>query len=37
MKTYGVFALGTRVVYLIADKIEVIDIRRVRHRKDVYE
>ena len=26
-----------RVVYLIADKIEVIDIRRVRHRKDVYE
>lgn len=25
-----------RVVYLIADKIEVIDIRRVRHRKDIY-
>jgi len=26
-----------RVIYSIADKIEVIDIRRVRHRKDVYE
>lgn len=26
-----------RVIYAIADKIEVIDIRRVRHRKDVYE
>ena len=26
-----------RVIYLIADKIEVIDIRRVRHRKGVYE
>ncbi len=26
-----------RVVYSIADRIEVIDIRRVRHRKDVYE
>ena len=26
-----------RIVYLIADKIEVIEIRRVRHRKDVYE
>ena len=26
-----------RVIYSIADKIEVIDVRRVRHRKDVYE
>jgi len=26
-----------RVIYSIADKIEVLDIRRVRHRKDVYE
>ena len=26
-----------RVIYLIADAIEVIDVRRVRHRKDVYE
>jgi len=26
-----------RVIYSIEDKIEVIDIRRVRHRKDVYE
>jgi mRNA interferase RelE/StbE len=26
-----------RVIYLIADRIEVIDIRRVRHRKEVYE
>jgi len=26
-----------RVIYSVADKIEVIDIRRVRHRKDVYE
>lgn len=26
-----------RIIYSIADKIEVIDIRRVRHRKDVYE
>ena len=26
-----------RVVYSIVDKVEVIDIRRVRHRKDVYE
>ena len=26
-----------RVIYSIADKIEIIDIRRVRHRKDVYE
>ncbi|MCF8451422.1 MAG: type II toxin-antitoxin system RelE/ParE family toxin [Taibaiella sp.] len=26
-----------RVIYSVADKIEVVDIRRVRHRKDVYE
>lgn len=26
-----------RVIYSIEDKIEIIDIRRVRHRKDVYE
>ena len=26
-----------RVIYSIEDKIEVLDIRRVRHRKDVYE
>ena len=26
-----------RVIYSITDKIEVIDIRRVRQRKDVYE
>lgn len=26
-----------RVIYSIADKVEIIDIRRVRHRKDVYE
>jgi mRNA interferase RelE/StbE len=26
-----------RLIYLIADTIEVIDVRRVRHRKDVYE
>lgn len=26
-----------RVIYLIADEIQIIDIRRVRHRKDVYE
>ncbi len=25
-----------RVVYLIEDKVEVVDIRRVRHRKDGY-
>ena len=25
-----------RVIYSIEDKIEIIDIRRVRHRKDVY-
>ena len=26
-----------RVIYLIADEIQVIDVRRIRHRKDVYE
>ena len=26
-----------RVIYLIADEIQIIDVRRVRHRKDVYE
>jgi mRNA interferase RelE/StbE len=26
-----------RVIYLIADEIQIIDIRRVRNRKDVYE
>lgn len=26
-----------RVIYSVQDKIEIIDIRRVRHRKDVYE
>lgn len=26
-----------RLVYSVADKIEVVDIRRVRPRKDVYE
>ena len=26
-----------RVVYSITDKIQIVDIRRVRHRKDVYE
>ena len=26
-----------RVIYSIEDKIQIIDIRRVRHRKDVYE
>lgn len=26
-----------RVIYLIADEVEVIDVRRVRNRKDVYE
>jgi mRNA interferase RelE/StbE len=26
-----------RIIYTVEDKIEVVDIRRVRHRKDVYE
>ncbi len=26
-----------RIVYSVADKVEIIDIRRVRHRRDVYE
>lgn len=26
-----------RVIYEIADEIRVIDIRRIRHRKDVYD
>jgi mRNA interferase RelE/StbE len=26
-----------RIIYLIADRLQVIDIRRVRNRKDVYE
>ena len=26
-----------RVIYHISDKIEIVDIRRVRHRRDVYE
>jgi mRNA interferase RelE/StbE len=26
-----------RIIYSIADKIEVIDIRRIRHRREVYE
>ncbi len=25
-----------RVIYLIDDEIQIIDIRRIRHRKDVY-
>jgi mRNA interferase RelE/StbE len=26
-----------RIIYTIADKIEVVDIRRIRHRREVYE
>jgi mRNA interferase RelE/StbE len=26
-----------RVIYEITDEIKVIDIRRIRHRKDIYE
>ncbi|OSZ82872.1 plasmid stabilization protein [Chitinophagaceae bacterium IBVUCB1] len=26
-----------RIIYMIADKIQVVDIRRIRHRKEVYE
>lgn len=26
-----------RVVYAIADEIKIVDVRRVRHRKEVYE
>lgn len=26
-----------RVIYTIADEIEIVDVRRVRHRREVYE
>ena len=26
-----------RIIYMINDSVEIVDVRRVRHRKDVYE